>query len=270
MIPALIVIGTLLALYLLLFLDSIRFRVQRTEIPHAKVKQAFTLVQISDLHDCRFGKEQEKLLSAIREIRPDLIVVTGDLFNRHRPPACRNAFAFLEGAVKVSTVCFAEGNHEAALGEMGERYIEAIRESRAIVLRDEFADFNGFRVIGLKQYASADTLASMLCKDRLNVVLAHRPERLPVYAQTGADVILSGHAHGGQVRIFGHGIFAPQQGLFPKYTSGIYREGRSMMFVSRGLGNTIPIPRVFNTPEVNVLKFVPSDQKGENDVCECG
>ena len=270
MIPALIVIGTLLVLYGLLFLDSFRFKVRHAEISHAQVNRKFTLVQVSDLHDRRFGRGQEKLLAAIRESKPDLIIVTGDLFNRHRPSACRNAFAFIDGAVKVAPVCFAEGNHEAALKETGERYIETIRKMGVAVLRDEFVDFKVFRLIGLKQYASADTLASMLCRDRLNVVLAHRPERFPIYAQTGADVILSGHAHGGQVRLFGHGLFAPQQGLFPKYTSGLYLEDRSLLFVSKGLGNTIPIPRVFNTPECNVLTFVPSDQKGDNDVCERG
>ena len=101
----------------------------------------------------------------------------------------------------------------------------------------------------------------MLADDRLNVVLTHRPERFSIYAQTQADVILSGHAHGGQIR-FGHrGVYAPQQGFFPKYTEGWYRIGKSSMYVSRGLGNTIAFPRVFNTPELNVIDFLPVQSK---------
>ena len=97
----------------------------------------------------------------------------------------------------------------------------------------------------------------MLAPDRLNLVLAHRPERFPLYAGTGADVVLSGHAHGGQIRLFRRGLYAPQQGVFPKYTEGVYNSGDSILYVSRGLGNTIVTPRVFNTPELNVLDFDP-------------
>ena len=129
------------------------------------------------------------------------------------------------------------------------------------VLRDEFVDSGPVRFIGLKQYAEPEKLASMLSCEKLNVVLAHRPERFPLYAGTGADVILSGHAHGGQVRLFGIGLYAPEQGVFPKYTSGIYTIDKSLMYVSRGLGNTVIVPRVFNTPELDVLSFKPVDKK---------
>ena len=109
----------------------------------------------------------------------------------------------------------------------------------------------------VKGYDGGDVVLN----EKLNVVLAHRPERFAIYAQTQADVMLSGHAHGGQIR-FGHrGVYAPQQGFFPKYTEGWYRIGNSSMYVSRGLGNTIAFPRVFNTPELNVIDFLPVQSK---------
>lgn len=267
MIPFLVVIGLLLFAYLLFFLENRRFVIRYETIRHKKVKQAFTVVQVSDLHDCRFGKDQEKLLAAICSAAPDLILITGDLFNRHNKHAYKNAFAFVRGALKIAPVWFAEGNHECALGETGEKYIDAICEMGVHILRDEYADLKDVRLVGLKQYAAPQTLEALLDGNRLNLVMSHRPELFPIYAGTGADFILSGHAHGGQIRLFGIGVFAPGQGLFPKFTSGLYERGKSLLHVSRGLGNTILFPRVFDTPELNVLQFKPNKSKENEHVC---
>ena len=261
MIFALIAIGILICAYLLFFLENRRFVVRRTGIVHRKVVRPFTVVQISDLHNKRFGAGQEKLMRAIRDAKPERIVITGDLFNRKNKNAYRNVFSLVNQCVRIAPVFFSEGNHECALGETGEAYLKAIGDAGVHVLRDEFVDSGAVRIIGLKQYAEPETLRAMLSGEKLNVVLAHRPERFPLYAGTGADVILSGHAHGGQIRLFGAGLYAPEQGVFPKYTSGVYTIGASMMHVSRGLGSTIPFPRVFNTPELNVLNFKPVDGK---------
>ena len=267
MIPAFIVIGILFLIYLSFFLENRRFVIRREVIRHEKAHQSFVAVQVSDLHDRRFGKEQEKLLSAIRDAHPDTILITGDLFNRHRKSACRNAFAFIEGAARIAPIYFAEGNHECSLGETGEKYIETIRDMGVHVLRDEYVDFRSVRIIGLRQYASPDQLAALMEPSRLNIVLAHRPELFSGYADTGADVVLSGHAHGGQIRLFGIAVYSPGQGLFPEYTSGLYRTGGSILHVSRGLGNTIPFPRIFDTPELSILTFRPINQKENEHVC---
>lgn len=259
MIFVLIAIGILLLAYAAFFLEKRRFVIRVETIRHKKADEPFTVVQVSDLHDRRFGKSQEKLLAAIRDAKPELILITGDLFNRHKKNACENAFAFIRGAVAIAPVYFAEGNHECSLGETGERYIETIRDMGVHVLRDEYKDVRFIRVIGLRQYASPQQLSALTDTKRLNLVLAHRPELYPIYADTGADVILSGHAHGGQIRLFGHGVYAPQQGLFPRFDAGQYRIRQSILHVSRGLGNTIPIPRIFNTPELNILLFRPND-----------
>ena len=263
MIPLQILIGILLALYIGFFLENLRFVTRTETIVHEKIRKPFTVVHVSDLHDLAFGKKQAKLLCAIREAKPDLIVITGDLFNRRRKKACRNAFAFADGAVRIAPVYFAEGNHEISLRETGERYIETILMTGVRVLRDEYVDHDDIRIIGLRQYASPQTLQSMLDTDRLNIVLAHRPEFFPIYASTDADVILSGHAHGGQIRFFGIGLYSPGQGFFPRFTTGLYRIGKSILHVSRGLGNTIPFPRMFDTPELNILYF-QTDRIKEN------
>ena len=259
MIVAIALLAVLMLLYGLFFLENRRFKTTFTSCRHHKVQSPFRVVQVSDLHDKAFGPEQEKLLEAIRSAYPDFIVITGDLFNRHNANACENALLFASRVVTIAPSYFIEGNHECSLHEIGEQYIDVIAQSGVHVLRDAYVDLAQCRLIGLKQRSPAEQLSAMLSYDRFNLVLAHRPERFPVYAQTGADVILAGHAHGGQVRIGHHGIYAPQQGLFPKYTEDWYALGNSRMFVSRGLGNTIAFPRVLNTPELCVIDFLPEE-----------
>ena len=201
------------------------------------------------------------LLNAIREAKPDFVAITGDLFDRHNSRAYKDAFEFVKKINDVAPTYFCEGNHECALKETGEQFIDRVAKQGVCVLRDAYTDLPYCRLIGLKQHSPAEQLTAMLSADRLNLVLAHRAERFPIYAETEADVILSGHAHGGQIRIGHKGIYAPQQGLFPKYTEGWYKIGKSSMYVSRGLGNTILFPRVFNTPELNVIDFIPATSK---------
>ncbi len=261
MIPLFVTLAVLLLLYVGFFFENRRFQTTRTVCRHPKVQKSFRVVQVSDLHDRAFGKQQQKLVNAIRTAKPDFVVITGDLFNRHNRTACKNAFAFLERMQGIAPMYFIEGNHECSLKETGERYIEQVAQCGVCVLRDAYTDLAPCRLIGLTQHAPKDTLAAMLSEDRFNLVLAHRPERFPIYAETGADVILSGHAHGGQIRFGCFGVYAPQQGLFPKYVTGWYSMGNSRMFLSRGLGNTIAFPRVFNTPELCVIDFLPETER---------
>jgi len=255
MIVVILSISVLLAVVAGFFLENKRIRITAERISHRNVKAPFTIVQVSDLHNAVFGTGQSRLIDRIKESKPDYIVITGDLFNRKNKKAFRNSFTFVRKALTICPVFFAEGNHECALKETGKAFIDSIGDMGVTILRDEFVDLPEFRLIGLKQYAAPETLSAMLSHDKLNVVMAHRPELFPIYAGTGADVILSGHAHGGQIRLFGRGIYAPEQGVFPTYTDGVYRIDKSTLFVSRGLGNTVPVPRVFNTPELCVLTF---------------
>ena len=175
-------------------------------------------------------------------------------------------FRYIYTVIKISQI---EHQYQCILMRVqsllrtGKRFVRRIGEMGVRVLRNEYVDLPACRLIGLKQRAAQTTLSHMLSQGRLNLVLAHRPERFPIYAEAQADVVLSGHAHGGQIRLFGRGIYAPQQGFFPRYTAGQYKIGRSVLYVSRGLGNTIPFPRVFNTPELNRLVIRPDQPKGE-------
>ena len=241
--------------------------IEKTYIEYSsgRVPEAFNgykVVHISDLHNKRFGKNQEKLLKKIEEASPDIIVITGDLIDR-RKYNLEVALSFVKGAVDIAPVYYVSGNHEAWSGKYEEIKDELISlnvqvlddEKISIHRKDEFID-----IIGLKDpdfHTSndlEDQLMNLSEENNFQILLSHRPELINLYSKEKIDLIFSGHAHGGQFRLpFIGGIIAPDQGLFPEYTSGLYVKDKSTLIVSRGLGNSIIPLRLFNQPEIIVL-----------------
>lgn len=218
----------------------------------------YRIVQISDLHNAEFGKENKKLLETIRSCSPDIIVITGDLVDSNHTNVER-AVAFVKEAVKIAPVYYVTGNHEYWLDPSeNEQMMQGILAAGAYDLDDEAVCIekgdSSFMLIGLDdQHLSDETLKNLLQeqKNELSIVLAHEPQYLQNYANAGADLVLTGHAHGGQIRLpFVGGIVAPDQGFLPEYTSGKYNRADTEMIVSRGLGNSIIPVRLFNYPEV--------------------
>lgn len=232
----------------------------------------FRIVHVSDLHNTEFGVNQEKLLDAVKNASPDLIAITGDLIDSRRTDLLK-AMDFVNGAVKIAPVYYVTGNHEARIDEYL-KLEEKMAEAGVVLLRDKGVtiecgeDF--IRLLGLDdpsfmkkndKIENSITLTDAKLKDLMDgnqytILLSHRPELFNVYAAHSIDLILSGHAHGGQVRLpFVGGLVAPNQGLFPKYDEGIYEIGPSKMVVSRGLGNSIFPVRINNRPELVVITF---------------
>ena len=218
----------------------------------------YRIVQISDLHNAEFGKENKKLLETIRSCSPDIIVITGDLVDSNHTNVER-AVAFVKEAVKVAPVYYVTGNHEYWLDPSeNEQMMQGILAAGAYDLDDEAVRIekgdSSFLLVGLDdQHLSDETLKNLLReqKSELSIELAHEPQYLQNYANAEADLVLTGHAHGGQIRLpFVGGIVAPDQGFLPEYTSGQYNSADTEMIVSRGLGNSIIPVRLFNYPEV--------------------
>lgn len=225
----------------------------------------FRIAQVSDLHNAQFAEGNERLLEMLREGEPDIIAITGDLVDsRHTDiPA---ALDFARKAAMIAPVYYVTGNHEAALAQYGELKA-GLEKAGVIVLEDEAAQLERggerIRLIGLSDpdFTLPEDLwgevpAMVLSKlqdlaaapQEYTVVLCHRPELFETYVQAGADLVLSGHAHGGQFRLpLMGGIIAPDQGLFPEYDAGVFTEGGTAMVVSRGLGSSV-IPLRFNNP----------------------
>lgn len=222
----------------------------------------FTIVQVSDLHNASFGEGQKRLIAEVRAAAPDIIAVTGDMIDANRTDV-ETAMEFVYAAVEIAPVYYVTGNHEAMTGE----YAELKRQMLAAgvtILENEGVEISRagaiVRILGLddpamsSRAAAKAALYSMMREEgaaQYTVLLSHRPEMFSTYAASGVDLVLTGHAHGGQVRLpFIGGLYAPGQGVFPKYDAGTYVNGETTMVVSRGLGNSSFPVRVNNRPEL--------------------
>ncbi len=229
----------------------------------------FVIAHISDLHNKKFGEDQIKILN-IQSVSPDIIVITGDLIDR-RKYDLDAAMTFIKGAVKFAPVYYVSGNHEAWSGKFP-IIKESLQDAGVNVLDDAVFEISrgssSIKILGVSDpdfltssYMEGTNTARMLeslnqwsADDRFKILLSHRPELFDLYCASGMDLIFAGHAHGGQFRLpFVGGLVAPDQGLFPKLTSGSYNQDASTMFVSRGLGNSIVPVRIFNRPEIVVV-----------------
>ncbi|MDD4568858.1 MAG: metallophosphoesterase [Tepidanaerobacteraceae bacterium] len=232
-----------------------------TEIDYSNTKipdefNGFRIVHISDLHNKKFGKNQERLLRKIRAVSPDIIVVTGDLIDR-RKYDLDTAIVFINGAIKIAPVYYVSGNHEAWSGDyenisskllscgvqiLDDNKVKLIKgQGKIEILGLSDPDFlTSYYIDGTNSSRLKEHLKGLSDDSVFQILLSHRPELFDLYADKNIDLIFSGHAHGGQFRFpFIGGLVAPDQGLFPKYTSGVYTQNQSTLIVSRGLGNSI-------------------------------
>lgn len=264
--------------------DNFRLTVSHYDIPLAELPAAFdgyTIAQVSDLHNARFGKEQSKLLSAINAAKPDMIAITGDFFHTARR---ENAYCFLEQASKLAPCYFVSGNHEQRFADYFSAIVPKLKSLGAHIIDDErviITRGNDFiTLIGLADpmfnrltppERLTDEKLSRLVRGGFTILLSHRPELFPVYARHDISLVLTGHAHGGQVRIpfAKRGLFAVHQGWLPKYTEGIITKYITnsthndtlpshkvcTMVVSRGLGNSTYYPKINNPPELVIVKL---------------
>ncbi len=246
--------------------------VSSSRIP--SVFDGFRITQVSDLHNAVFGKDNAELLQALSECEPNIIVMTGDLVDvKHTNIDI--ALAFAKGATQIASTYYITGNHEACLPQYDE--LKTGLESIGVVVLEDASiqlEYKGeaITLIGLSDPsftikedifgevpAMVDTKLRGLIgdKDDYTILLSHRPELFETYVNCGVDLVLSGHAHGGQFRLpFIGGLVAPNQGLFPQYDAGIYTKGDTNMIVSRGLGNSIIPIRFNNRPEIVLLELI--------------
>ena len=232
----------------------------------------FKIAQISDLHNAEMGDDSEKLLAMIKEADPNIIAITGDMIDSRRMDI-QVALDFAREAVKIAPCYYVNGNHELRVLEY-EELKEGLRELGVIILENDKAtitkDDESLTIIGLSDpslearyiYTEEDEILDLylneLSKEDGNykVLLSHRPEYFELYFEAGIDLVLSGHAHGGQIRLpFVGGIIAPNQGFFPKYDNGLYTKEETNMIVSRGIGNSLFPLRFNNRPEVVLIEL---------------
>ncbi|MBU5455008.1 metallophosphoesterase [Caproiciproducens sp. MSJ-32] len=244
------------------------------EYKNSKIPQKFNnykIVQISDFHNKNY---KGKLSKKIKNIKPDIIVITGDIIDR-RKVRLNLVTDFIKEIKDIAPIYYVSGNHEFLSGtynevkELLERKNVKILDNSFIVIEKE-KDRIGLMGVedptsrrNPKHYTSKNNREYMkksiekLSKLRntdFTILLAHRPEQFKLYVEEKFDLVFTGHAHGGQIRLpFIGGLFSPNQGIFPKYTCGIYKEDETSMLVSRGLGGSAFPFRLFNRPDLVVL-----------------
>lgn len=285
------IILTILAILVIIVLwvtiyDSNRFVVVKHTFSDKRIMKTARAVVITDLHNKCFGKNNELLLTAIREQKPDFILVGGDIPTAKPGKSLDIAISFLRELTKEYPVYYANGNHEHRMklypetyGDMWERYESSLKELGVKLLVNEKIELPecGLCIYGseiekkyYKRFKTAqmdDVYMESILGKRMdncyNILLAHNPDYFPQYAAWGADLVLSGHVHGGMVRIpfWGKGVVSPKVSFFPEYDGGLFTRGDSVMLLGRGLGmHTIPV-RTFNPGELIVVDFEPDRQE---------
>ena len=241
------------------------------EIYTPLVSDSHTYVLLTDLHATYYGEDQSELISAIEQYSPEAIFLSGDIADDKR--------AFDGAAVLLETLCtqypcyYVTGNHERwvpytdnmkdLMRSCGAEVLEGLPDP--VILGEGEVWLFGlddplFYTDSSEYLARLNSLE--VSEETFDLLLAHRPEFFSAYLAAGVDLTLCGHAHGGQVRIpfFLNGLYAPNQGYFPEYAGGLYENDGRTMVVSRGLMRD-ELPRIFNPPEVCVIRIFPEDAR---------
>lgn len=265
---ALVIIAILLLLIAAGVLTS-RYMLQTTEYTVVSSRlpegfDGFRIAQVSDLHGYEFGEGNARLLASLKAASPDIIAITGDMADENTDMAVIDRF--LAGVSNIAPVYYVSGNHEwwarcipeleALFEKYGVRYLkneyEVIERGGDSIVIAGAEDPNG-----PADMTTPEELVDIINSNEASpftVLLGHRNYWVEEYPDLQVDIILSGHAHGGIVRLpLLGGVLGSGFRLFPDYTAGVYESGRYSMIVSRGLGNSVAVPRFLNRPEIVVV-----------------
>ncbi len=269
-ISIIIVLTVLSSLYL--YYENTKLQVSNYNIINHNIPVDFNnykIVQISDFHNTKSKTLTNDLIEEIKEQKPNIIVLTGDLIDSNKTDV-EVAINFIKKINNIAPIYYVSGNHEASISsytKIKEQLVEnkvIILDNKTEVLKINESEINLIGIDDPRMAYESFVSDSEIIKveldnakyddNKYNILLSHRPELFDTYVEKELDLVLVGHAHGGQIRIpFIGGIVAPNQGLFPKYTSGIFEESKTTMVVNRGIGNSILPFRINNRPELVII-----------------
>lgn len=273
MIEKLIILLVLVILAIGVYFDNKLLKVSKYKIKNDKIPKEFNnfkIIHLSDLHSHSFIGNTNKIVKKVDEQKPDIIVMTGDMVNKYDKKFNR----FLELAQALSKkykIYYIVGNHEQRLKKQDIAFIlNRLNKFGVKILKDDKLVLKGkkdhlnlygidvplefYKVRNKSKLDLEEVIAPILkrCKEEeYNILLAHNPLYFEKYAKYNVDLIFSGHVHGGMIRLpFLGGLLSPERKFFPKYSSGIYEINNKKIIVSRGLGHSKPLIRIFNMPEI--------------------
>lgn len=247
----------------LFWLASAKLPIQRDYIciRSPKVLRPIRLALLTDTHSSRFGRNHNQLTRLLEDASPDLILLAGDIFDDVRDN--RATEEMLPLLSRIAPTLYSSGNHDQVssafskipetLARHGIEFMDG--RSQRVTIREQAILLSGVADPQADRRVYLDHLQRLPKTDAFHIVLSHRPHYLQAYAETGADLFVSGHAHGGQWRILGQGIYSPGQGLLPQYTKGLYTLKDTHLVVSPGLMRNY-LPRLFNPPTVVIIDLL--------------
>lgn len=298
-----VLIWILIILLLWSFLEQKMLTISRYQIQEKdseETSQTIKFVVLADLHNRTFGKKNEKLIKRIDEIKPDFIIVAGDLITKQEPCVPGDAYSLLESLAGRYPIYYGYGNHEQYLEQLviegfsedkkglhkkmlytsWLEYKKQLKklgihlldnESDTLVIKNVRLNITGINIdrayYGKKAIPSMnkdylECLVGEKKNDDVQILIAHNPVYFKEYQNWGADLVLSGHLHGGLIRLpLIGGIVSPQYKFFPRYDAGKFSDNGHHMIVSRGLGSHSIMLRLFNFPELVVVQLKPKDKK---------
>ncbi|WP_258000417.1 metallophosphoesterase [Bacillus sp. Marseille-P3661] len=259
-----ILVISLVAIFSKFYFDTNYFKLNKVIFKSNKLPkgESFTILQLSDLHNKVFGLRNERLIHAVERAKADIIVLTGDLIDR-RTKSFEEVFHLIEKLTMINKhVYFVSGNHEWGNARK-EDFMTGLKKRNVTVLDNNNVQFNEKKVtvnlVGIANYSTQhhdlDKAMYGIVDKQYTVLLSHSPTIIETFKSISADLILSGHTHGGQVRFpFIGAIVVPDQGFFPKLAKGTYKlEGNKYLYIDSGLGTSnLPI-RFLNQSQFSLI-----------------
>lgn len=253
---------------------DVRLKTVEYYVKSSKINGEIKLALVTDLHSCNYGKNQSKLVEKIEEYQPDAVLLGGDIFDDVLDDT--NACVLVDELAEKYKIYYASGNHEWWSNRMQDmfNYLSAkgvtvlrgnsdvlkIGEDKIAVSGIDDPEVNTYDSTYLNWEKQLEEAGESIVQTQFNLLLTHRPECAEKYFEYDFDLVLSGHAHGGQFRIpfIMNGFYAPNQGIFPKLAGGIYDFSDRKLIVSRGLAReSTRLPRIFNRPELVLVNLIP-------------
>lgn len=246
------------------------------KVTDLKIPQSFDqykIAHLSDIHNTKNQRLRKQIIHQLRKEKPQMIAITGDLVDS-RKTDIHESLVFIDEIQGIAPIYYVAGNHEHRLADLDE-LLKGLRDrgviildSQALLVTDSKTQ-ESLQIMGVfdpwflnsQLVDEGERVKEAVAQTRWNpklftIFLSHRPELLADYAEIGAELVLSGHAHGGQIRIhFIGGLVAPDQGLFPKYTEGLHQTKNTRLIISRGIGNSILPYRINNQPELIIIQL---------------
>lgn len=273
------IIGILALLFLIVLVSfcafDVRLKIQEYTIESELITEDIRIVLLTDLHSCKYGTEASTLINEINKQSPDIVLLGGDICDDKIPHTTTESL--LQGIADKYPCYYVTGNHEYWSNDI-DTILTLFQSYGVTILSGTYTTINvkGQQInlcgvtdpdvvnytedaVGVEEQIKS--LSKVYENGNYTILLAHRPELINLYASNHFDLVLSGHAHGGQWRIPGliNGVYAPNQGMFPPYAGGKYQIDDTTMIVSRGLAReSTRVPRIFNRPELVVVKLRPN------------